>query len=960
MGSKGSQTTTSSSTPPKAVMDAYQTALGMASQATSRPYQQYTGQLVAGLSPSQQQGISNINAAQGMALPAIQQGMNLTNQASQGITPGLYNRFYSPYIQDVANNTQANLMESNAQQMSGLKGGAIQQGAFGGDRAGIAQAEMARQQNLAMGQTMGNIYQQGYGQAMGLAGGQVQNLAQTGQQMAGLGAQAQGSVLQGGQADMAAGAQDQATQQAQLQAQYDQYQQYQAYPYQQAQFYGNIAEGIGAGAGGSSSTSTPGPSLASTIFGGLGALGSIYSMSDKRMKENIKPVGKLKDGQTVYSYNFKGHPQTQIGLIAQEVEKTHPEAVKDIGGLKAVDYKAATRSAKAYGGGFSDIPYLSEDALSKLGWFPQHGPQFGRKPNLPPDPQPYQDQPLDADWMKMNGINYNSVQGLKNLGAKLMGTSTPTYSDFSTYDPTGGGAGGFSSGGLARVGYKDGSSVFPVDPDAVNAIRDTSDTSDTSTTGVAPPANPNTTAPSNGYGDPALPTQNASLPAAPKSRNLIETLLQRDMSPEAKAAVLNASFALMSSRSPWFGVALGDAGKVGMQTYYNALGQQADLAEKGVTMKNTASLTGLNQATTAKTGAQTQELNYTNYMRAIAAYNAQFPNGVGPNPPNFTQWVNSNGALPSADQPTGLPSVATPTDKQTPQKSGSQNLPEPPAPGNVLAPESGADPTKPATLPWLKENIAKRTAALPRAVGSPFYDQQKNTLDALVAQRDAIQNSPEYKGQTDFQNTDPLMRQALNTYMKINTSYNGGTLAEAQNDLLGIAQTLGIKNVVVPNDLQDTKAAHDTLLKSVADMIGVLSDKAGTIGAPASTIGLENMRVPGVEADPSARQAVATKLLAVQNYNKDLFNTWDQGSNFAAHQKQFMINHPLTDYMRNAEAQTPAAIGATTVSPATKQRTDSAIKQLAEKFADVPVNTKKWDPVTHQGYVKTKAGWVPQ
>ena len=46
-------------------------------------------------------------------------------------------------------------------------------------------------------------------------------------------------------------------------------------------------------------------------------MSGIGALSDRRAKENIKAVGKTFDGQTVYSYNYKGHPATEIGLIAQ-------------------------------------------------------------------------------------------------------------------------------------------------------------------------------------------------------------------------------------------------------------------------------------------------------------------------------------------------------------------------------------------------------------------------------------------------------------------------------------------------------------------------------------------------------------------------------------------------------------------------------------------------------------------
>ena len=72
----------------------------------------------------------------------------------------------------------------------------------------------------------------------------------------------------------------------------------------------------------------------SAAAGTIGALGAaaILAMSDKRVKENLKPVGKLDNGLTVYIGNYiesvDPYKMPQLFLIAQEVEKIHPEAVK--------------------------------------------------------------------------------------------------------------------------------------------------------------------------------------------------------------------------------------------------------------------------------------------------------------------------------------------------------------------------------------------------------------------------------------------------------------------------------------------------------------------------------------------------------------------------------------------------------------------------------------------------------
>jgi hypothetical protein len=83
------------------------------------------------------------------------------------------------------------------------------------------------------------------------------------------------------------------------------------------------------------------------IFGlGSAALGGWARMgmpSDSRIKENISQVGTLRNGLPIYVFNYKtdldGIPQ--IGLMAQDVEKLHPDAVYEINGIKHVNYAKA-------------------------------------------------------------------------------------------------------------------------------------------------------------------------------------------------------------------------------------------------------------------------------------------------------------------------------------------------------------------------------------------------------------------------------------------------------------------------------------------------------------------------------------------------------------------------------------------------------------------------------------------
>ena len=95
----------------------------------------------------------------------------------------------------------------------------------------------------------------------------------------------------------------------------------------------------GAGGGGG----TVGGNLLSGIGSGIGSLFGLFS--DERLKEDIEPVGKLYDGQKVYSYRYKGDDTPRIGLMAQEVERVRPDAVGEVAGFKTVDYGRATEYA---------------------------------------------------------------------------------------------------------------------------------------------------------------------------------------------------------------------------------------------------------------------------------------------------------------------------------------------------------------------------------------------------------------------------------------------------------------------------------------------------------------------------------------------------------------------------------------------------------------------------------------
>lgn len=88
-------------------------------------------------------------------------------------------------------------------------------------------------------------------------------------------------------------------------------------------------------------------SKANAGMGGLFGLASagIGLLSDRRAKTDIRRVGTLHNGLTVYSYRYKDSDETQIGLMADEVERIHPEAVtKGADGFSRVRYDLAVEA----------------------------------------------------------------------------------------------------------------------------------------------------------------------------------------------------------------------------------------------------------------------------------------------------------------------------------------------------------------------------------------------------------------------------------------------------------------------------------------------------------------------------------------------------------------------------------------------------------------------------------------
>jgi len=266
-GSKGSQTvqnqaqTQSYSANPTIAAGANQ-AEAAAQQAAATPFSMPVAP-VAGFSPLQQQVFQQYGSL--VNQPYYQQAGQLYGQSAAPISASDVANYYNPMAANVTANLQDIFGAQNAQNTANLVQSA---GGIGADRIAVGQADMAKQQGLAAGQTYANLYQSA------LSAAQQQKALESGAAsgLAGLGGQTLGGAN-------AAGLQQQQQQQAQLNAPYQNILAQLAYPFQTAQYLAGVTGGLAPALGGTTNgfsqtiSQPPTPSLLNQIVG-LGTAGA--------------------------------------------------------------------------------------------------------------------------------------------------------------------------------------------------------------------------------------------------------------------------------------------------------------------------------------------------------------------------------------------------------------------------------------------------------------------------------------------------------------------------------------------------------------------------------------------------------------------------------------------------------------------------------------------------------------
>ena len=293
---------------------------------------------IAGLpvNPMQQASLAQQGALAGTV------GAGLTNIGT--IAGSDIASYQNPYTQQVIDATQADILRGAQQGINALDYQAGRAGAFGGSRHGVALGELGTGVAQQLAQTSAGLRQAGFQNAQQMAQSDIQNrLAQanlglgSAAQLGALGQQSfgYGTAIQGQLA--AQGQQQQAMEQALIDAAKAQYAGYTGAPQQSL---GYVSAALGATPVPETTTQTKQPGLFDYL-----TLAASAAPSDETLKTDVKLVGKLKNGIELFTWKWNqkakdlGITGETRGVMAQRIQKIIPEAVlKHADGYLMVDY----------------------------------------------------------------------------------------------------------------------------------------------------------------------------------------------------------------------------------------------------------------------------------------------------------------------------------------------------------------------------------------------------------------------------------------------------------------------------------------------------------------------------------------------------------------------------------------------------------------------------------------------
>lgn len=240
---------------------------------TEQPYQAYTGERVAQLSPDEQQAFDLVRQLTGQAQPAYGQAQNIATQVAQrglgGYTPEMLAPYLNPYQTQVMDISKLRQQQEFEKAKRGLAEQQAQIGSYGGSRTALAEQELYKNYAQQLAEQEAKQLYQGYGDAMSRAMSGTQMAGGAAGQIASLAGAGQEAELQRIGALQGIGGVQRDIGQAGLDVGYQDYLTAQQYPYNQLQFQAGMIEPIAGMTGTQTSTSktTSSPSIAGTALG---------------------------------------------------------------------------------------------------------------------------------------------------------------------------------------------------------------------------------------------------------------------------------------------------------------------------------------------------------------------------------------------------------------------------------------------------------------------------------------------------------------------------------------------------------------------------------------------------------------------------------------------------------------------------------------------------------------------
>ena len=338
---------------------------------SENPFQAFEGQRVAGLSDLEGQArdgfMANQGVGQGMMGLAAEQAMQAGGYRPEQVNAGSFldadvGAYMNPHLEAVRDANASRIQAQGREAQAAMRDDMVTSGAWGGSRSGIAQAETAERFGRMEAEMDARLRSDAFDSAAGLATADLnrsfqadQANAQLGLAGAQLGLQGAGLLGQlGGQFDesnranagmlSAFGAQERGIDQAGLDAAYQDFLRAEEDPWRRIQLeqslMGLVPQVINSQSNGTQTT-TSSPGLMG--WGGFGLQAGATLFSSRLLKSDIEPIGE-RGGVKWYNYRYKWDAPSTVreGVIAEEVQETHPEAVhRDAAtGYLKVDYSA--------------------------------------------------------------------------------------------------------------------------------------------------------------------------------------------------------------------------------------------------------------------------------------------------------------------------------------------------------------------------------------------------------------------------------------------------------------------------------------------------------------------------------------------------------------------------------------------------------------------------------------------